>query len=71
MSKSLIQNNGTIEPTQTRINTKKQPHNEAVLLNGGANASSIELFASEIYTIFNNSDIDNIIFLIQNQRKIA
>ena len=28
-------NNATIEPTQTRINTKKQPLNEAVLLNGG------------------------------------
>ena len=28
-------NNETIEPTQTRINTKKQPPNEAVLLNGG------------------------------------
>lgn len=28
-------NNATIEPTQIRINTKKQPLNEAVLLNGG------------------------------------
>lgn len=61
----------TIEPTTTRTTTKKQPLNEIVFVNGAQNASTIEQFTNEIYSIFADKEIDNIIFLIQNHKKIA